>query len=279
MRGDHRRHLLGLGVRLGLDGNALQVVDDHDQRPVRGLLAISLDERAQVCGGRARHASRASGRGSDRSARCAPARAAGGDWRADRRVRNRSRSSSGRTMCPSTSLRTSWILTDELGDGGIGPAKRRLHGHQPRQQVLLVVLEADVQHVGLAALRHVARHLERHRGLARSLRPADEHQLAGAKAAAKRPIEGTEAKRDGLVLGDLALADLLGQSAEHVERGKRVKDGSVVIDRAIGRRQRRRRMPRPWARSPRAASATRRCGTLSTGSTSGAIGGNGVTGA
>jgi hypothetical protein len=41
-------------------------------------------------------------------------------------------------------------------------------------QVLLVVLEADVQHGRLAGGGHVSGHLERHRRLALALRATDE---------------------------------------------------------------------------------------------------------
>ena len=78
--------------------------------------------------------------------------------------------------------------------------ERRLHRDQAVEQVLLVVLEADVEHVGLAARRDVARHLERHRGLAGALGAADEQQLAGAQPAADGLVERREAERHGLVL-------------------------------------------------------------------------------
>jgi hypothetical protein len=47
--------------------------------------------------------------------------------------------------------------------------QRRLHRDEPVHQVRLVVLEAQVQDVGLATGRDVARHLEGHRGLAGAL--------------------------------------------------------------------------------------------------------------
>ena len=78
--------------------------------------------------------------------------------------------------------------------------ERRLGRDQAVEQVQLVVLEADVEHVGLAAGRDVARHLERHRRLAGALRPADEQQLPGAQAAADRLVERGEAERHRLVL-------------------------------------------------------------------------------
>ena len=80
--------------------------------------------------------------------------------------------------------------------------ERRLHRDQAVEQVLLVVLEADVEDVGLAAGRDVAGHLEGHRRLAGALGAADQHQLAGAQAGADRLVERREAERDGLVLAD-----------------------------------------------------------------------------
>ena len=103
---------------------------------------------------------------------------------------------------PRISLRTSWILIAPVLCGQVG--ERRLHRDQPVEQVLLVVLEADVEDVGLAAGRDVARHLEGHRRLAGALGAADEEQLAGAEAGADRLVEGREAERDRLVFADLA---------------------------------------------------------------------------
>jgi hypothetical protein len=54
-----------------------------------------------------------------------------------------------------------------MGQGGF-------HRDQAVEQVLLVVLEADVEHVGLPTGCHVARHLEGHRRLAGALCPADQ---------------------------------------------------------------------------------------------------------
>ena len=78
--------------------------------------------------------------------------------------------------------------------------ERRLHRDEPVHQVRLVVLEAQVEDVRLAAGGDVAGHLEGHRGLAGALRPADEQQLAGAQAGADGLVERGEPERDGLVL-------------------------------------------------------------------------------
>ena len=82
--------------------------------------------------------------------------------------------------------------------------ERRLHRDEPVEQVLLVVLEADVEDVGLAARGDVAGHLQGHRGLAGALGAADEQQLAGTQAGADGLVERGEAERDGLVLADVA---------------------------------------------------------------------------
>ena len=105
----------------------------------------------------------------------------------------------------------------------MGPGEGRFHGHHPVEQVLLVVLEADVEHVRLAALGDVARHLQGHRRLAGALRAADQQQLAGADAAARVRSSGEKPERDRLVLGDRALADLVGQAGEHLDRAARAE--------------------------------------------------------
>ena len=114
-------------------------------------------------------------------------------------------------------MRTSWILIAPVLCGQVG--ERRLHRDQAIEQVLLVVLEADVEDVGLAAGRDVAGHLEGHRRLAGALGAADQQQLAGAQAGADRLVERGEAERDGLILADLAGRDLVVEIDEHVERG------------------------------------------------------------
>ncbi len=96
--------------------------------------------------------------------------------------------------------------------------ERRLHRDQAIEEVLLVVLEADVEDVGLAAGCDVPGHLEGHRRLAGALCATDQHELAGAQAGADRLVEGGEAERDGLVLADLAGRDLVVEIDKNVER-------------------------------------------------------------
>src|SRR5439155_25517098 len=78
----------------------------------------------------------------------------------------------------------------------------RLHRNQAIEQVLLVVLEADIEDIRLAARRDVARHLEGHRGLAGALRPADQEELTRAQSRADRLVHRREAERDRLILAD-----------------------------------------------------------------------------
>ena len=99
--------------------------------------------------------------------------------------------------------------------------ERRLHRDQPVQQVLLVVLEADVEDVGLAARGDVARHLEGHRGLAGALGAADQQQLAGAEAHADGLVERREPERDRLVFGQMPGRDAFVEVDEDVERRAR----------------------------------------------------------
>jgi len=114
----------------------------------------------------------------------------------------------------------------------------RFHGDQPVEQVLLVVLEAEVEHVGLAARSHVAGHLEGHRRLARALRASDEHQLAGPQSSPDRLVHWGEAQRHGLVLADLAGRDLVVEIDQHVQGGpgRHAAVGCIESPAALGGR-------------------------------------------
>ena len=134
-------------------------------------------------------------------------------------------------------MRTSWILIAPGLVRQVG--ERRLHRDQPVEQVLLVVLEADIQDVGLATRRDVARHLERHRRLAGALRAADQQQLPGPQPAADRLVERGEPERDRLVFGDVAAGDLVVEIDEHVERRPGHQAAGVGVEapgRRLGRR-------------------------------------------
>ena len=158
-----------------------------------------------------RSASRAAGTGSGRSGRCG--RATG---------RSRGLAASWAVAAAFGHPRAEDLLADVLDldrAGLVGQVReRRLHRDQPVEQVLLVVLEADVQDVGLAARGDVARHLEGHRGLAGALGAADEQQLAGAETGADRLVERREAEGHRLVFADLARRDLVVQVDEDIER-------------------------------------------------------------
>ena len=82
--------------------------------------------------------------------------------------------------------------------------ERRLHRDEPVEEVLLIVLEAEVEDIGLAAGCDVACHLEGHRRLAGALGTADQQELAGPQAGADRLVERGEPERNGLVLANLA---------------------------------------------------------------------------
>ena len=119
--------------------------------------------------------------------------------------------------------------------------ERRLHGDEPVEQVLLVVLEADVEDVGLTARGDVARHLEGHRRLAGALRAADEQQLAGPQAATDGLVQRREAERHRLVLADLPVVtfSLRSTSTSSAERGAMLPFGVVEAPGRLRRRGRR----------------------------------------
>jgi len=99
--------------------------------------------------------------------------------------------------------------------------ERRLERDEAIEEVLLVVLEADVQDVGLATRGDVAGHLEGHRRLAGALGATDQEQLAGPQAGADRLVERGEPERNGLILADLAGGHLVVELDQHVEGGAR----------------------------------------------------------
>ena len=141
-----------------------------------------------------------------------------------------------------TSERTSVILTAPVAGFVFGQMRqRRLHRHQPVQHVRVVVLEADVQDVGLPGRGDVAGHLERHRRLAGALGATDEHQLARPQAPAEHLVERRHAERDRLVVGQLARGDLLAHVVQNVECGSRrhrtmarLEEPAVVRGRRLG---------------------------------------------
>ena len=117
---------------------------------------------------------------------------------------------------------------------------------EPVEQVLLVVLEADVEHVRLAAGGDVARHLEGHRRLAGALGAADEQQLAGAEAAADGLVERREAERQGWYSPTSPRGDLVVQVDQDVDRRARCHAPVRAVEAPV------------WAAARRSASRFRR---------------------
>ena len=113
------------------------------------------------------------------------------------------------------------LLADVLdldGAGLVGQVRERgFHRDEAIEQVLLVVLEAEVQYVRLSAGGDVAGHLQRHRRLAGALSPADQQQLAGPQPGADGLVHGSEAERNGLVLAHPARRHLVIQVDENVK--------------------------------------------------------------
>ena len=134
-------------------------------------------------------------------------------------------------------MRTSWILIAPVFWGRCASADSS--AIEPVEQVLLLVLEADVQDVGLAARGDVARHLERHRRLAGALGPADEHQLAGPQAAADGLVEQAEPERDRLILAEPAAGEVIVQIDQDVQRRARDQAAVVRVEPPGARRMRR----------------------------------------
>jgi hypothetical protein len=112
--------------------------------------------------------------------------------------------------------------------------ERGLHGDHALDEVLLVVLEADVEDRCLAGGGHVARHLERHRRLALALRAADEHQLARPQSPADRLVHRHEAGRDRHEVIDASRRHSLVEAGEDAERGARLKRALAGIELPVG---------------------------------------------
>ncbi len=211
---DHEGHLLRLGRRLGDDRHLLEIVDHDEEAPITREGLVLPDELPRVV---------------DRAGGLGPAHeeevlAVAGDS-----VERRSEPRIVRQLGPAGALghpRPQDLLADVLDldrTGLVGQVgERRFHGDQPVEEVLLLVLEADVEDVGLAAGRDVAAHLEGHSGLAGALRAADEEQLAGSEAAADRLVERREAQRNRLVLAHPARRDVVVEVDQDVQRRPRV---------------------------------------------------------
>ena len=92
--------------------------------------------------------------------------------------------------------------TSKLGPDPVRRRARRGRRARPASRatsrissVCGVVLEGEAPRPGGPTRGDVARHLERPGGLAQALRPAEQHQLAGAETAGQRLVEQVEAGR------------------------------------------------------------------------------------
>ncbi len=210
---DDEGHLLGLGGRLRVLRHLLEVVDHHDELASAGQLLVLLDQRPDVVDGACRlrppHQEEVLAVAAD------PVEA-----RPEARVR--------RELRPGPALAVGDPRAEDLAahvldlDGArlvreVG--QRRFHGDEPVEEVVLLVLEADVEDVRLAARGDVARHLQGHRRLAGSLGTADQEELARAQARADRLVQRGEAQRDRLVVGQVAGDDPVVQVHQDVEGG------------------------------------------------------------
>ena len=199
----------------GICGHLLEVVDEQHQAPIARQATVLLDELADVVDGagglRAAHQEQVLAVARDAVHRRAQARVVG-------------HLGVGLALGHPGPEDLLADILDLDRAGLVGKVReRRLHRDEAVEQVLLVVLEADVEHVRLAAGRDVARHLEGHRRLAGALGATDEQQLAGAQAEADRLVERREAERDRLVLADLAGRDLVVEVDQDVERRARLQ--------------------------------------------------------
>ena len=200
----------------GMLRHLLEVVDEDDQPPIARQAAVALDELAHVVDRagrlRAAHQEEVLAIAGDAVHRRPQARVVGhlGVRLALRHPR------------PEDLLADILDLDRARLVGEVG--ERRLHRDQAVEQVLLVVLEADVQDVRLAARGDVARHLEGHRGLAGALRAADEQQLSGPQPRPDGLVERREPERDRLVLRDVpgVTLSLRSTRTSSAERGVRL---------------------------------------------------------
>ena len=195
----------------GICGHLLEIVDEDHEAPVARQDAVLLDELADVVDGARRLG----------AAQQEEVLAVAGDpieRGAEPRVAGELRRSATLGDPRPEDLLADILDLDRAGlVGKVG--ERRLHRDQAIEQVLLVVLEADVEDVRLAARRDVPGHLEGHRRLAGALGATDEQQFACAQAGADGLVEGGEAERDGLILADASGRDLVVEVDENVERG------------------------------------------------------------
>jgi hypothetical protein len=114
-------------------------------------------------------------------------------------------------------------LVREMGERGF-------HRDEPVQEVLLIVLEAEVEHVRLTARRDVAGHLQGHRRLAGPLGATDEQELAGRRPVPIVLSSGVNPSGTGWYSPMLPAGDLVVQVDEHVERRARRHAAGVRVE-------------------------------------------------
>ncbi len=218
--------LLRLVGRLGNDRNLLQVVD-HQDEPLPLLAAMLRDELAEVVDG-----ARGGGAAHEVQVAAVARDALQGGSKPRVRAQLGALAGLGRRGVAAQDL-----LLDVLDLHGATllrqVGERRLHRDQALDEVLLLVLEADVEHLCLAGGSDVARHLEGHGRLAGTLGAADEDQLAWAHPATDRLVERHEAGGDGLEFVDVARGDALIEACQHVERGTRGQGPLADVERPV----------------------------------------------
>ncbi len=219
----HGGDLLGLVSRLGVHRHLLHVVDEDHQALVAGELLVLLDEGSHVLDG-------AGGLRPTQQVQV-------GSVAVDTLQRGAQAGVGAEVgvLAAGRHPRAQDLLAhvDEL-DATAAAGHAGQHGllrDETVEQVLLVVLEADVEHAGEAAHDDVACHLQRHRGLAGALGAADEEHLTSADAAADGLVQGRESEWHRLILGDVTLRHLAGQGRQHVcgAAGLDVADARVVL--------------------------------------------------
>src|SRR5664280_1230793 len=214
--------LLGLRVRLRVLRHFLEVVDDDEELAISGQDTVLLDEHPDVVdrarGLRAAHQEQVLTVPPDPVQARPQARVRGEDGTALTLGDPRSED-----LAPHVLDLDRARLVWQVGE-------RRLHRDHPVEQVVLFVLEADVEHVGLPAGRHVARHLEGHRRLAGALRSADQQELAGPEAAADGLVERGETEGNRLVVRQVPARDPIVEVDQHVEgRARNQAPGRRVV--------------------------------------------------
>src|ERR1035437_10268 len=220
-----------LGLRNGLReyGNLLHVVNDHHQPPIPGQHSVLLDQLADVFhrggGLRAAHQEEVLA-------------VAGNAVQAGAELLIRGQAGSA---LPFAHPRGHDLLADVLDLDRASLLRQmgqaRLERNEAVQQVLLFVLEADIQHIRLAAGGDISGHLHGHGCLARALSAADQQQLTGPETATDGLVQEAEAEGDRLGLGEAPAGEGIVEINENVQRRARSQTpvGSVQPPRQLWR--------------------------------------------